>query len=332
MKADKILVLTPNWIGDHVLARGLYVNLRSYYQDAEITFLSPESVSGMDDAGLCDRKISLPKNASRMSISQYQFAKILKAEKYDLGISLRATLGSASLLFFAAIPNRVGFYNDGNQLFLTAGINWLGHESKKHKSELYLSLFEYLTNSQGARTKISSSTAQRENLIIIAPGASIPLRVWPYFSELVQVLSATFQNFKIIFVGGKKESHWHTVLASLNLPNVEDRIEKTSLSELTTLCAKSRLVIANDSGVAHVAATLAGVPTAVLFGPGDPQYIEPIGTHVLPLRISLPCSPCESAHCRAPFGYKKCLNDLTVEQVVKELKSWNGFDTVSGAS
>ncbi len=42
MGVSKILVRTPNWIGDHVLAMGFYQELRAFYKTAEIVFLSKE--------------------------------------------------------------------------------------------------------------------------------------------------------------------------------------------------------------------------------------------------------------------------------------------------
>ena len=66
-------------------------------------------------------------------------------------------------------------------------------------------------------------------------------------------------------------------LKNVSDPGVEDWIERTTLPELVSLCRRASLVIANDSGVAHLAATLAGASTLVLFGPGDPDYIRPLG-------------------------------------------------------
>ena len=70
--------------------------------------------------------------------------KQLKNEKYDLAISLSASVSSSLLLFFARIPNRIGFAESGSQIFWTDSLKWKGRNSGMHKSALYLELLNYL--------------------------------------------------------------------------------------------------------------------------------------------------------------------------------------------
>jgi ADP-heptose:LPS heptosyltransferase len=113
------------------------------------------------------------------------------------------------------------------------------------------------------------------------------------------------------------------IFSRWKLEGVEDRIGKTSLVELKDLCAHAELVIANDSGVAHLSSTLAGARTLVVFGPGNPTYIAPQGPKMVPVLANpkVVCSPCEKAYCRAPFGYQKCLKDISVETVLKQIET-----------
>ena len=60
-----------------------------------------------------------------------------------------------------------------------------------------------------------------------------------------------------------------------------------SLEELGDRLARARLVIAGDSGPAHLAAQL-GVPTLSLFGPGDPRQWGPVGSRVRVLAPPVP--------------------------------------------
>ena len=75
--------------------------------------------------------------------------------------------------------------------------------------------------------------------------------------------------------------------------------------------------------MAHLSATLAGARTLVLFGPGNPKYIAPQGSKVIPVVADRQpaCSPCEKPYCRAPFGYQKCLKDISVETVLKRIET-----------
>lgn len=323
---QSILVRTPNWIGDQVMALGFYEGLRKSYPEAHITFLSTEVVYGMDPMGFCNEKLLLPKEARHLGSEMVAFAKTLKGKHFDLAISLVATFPAALLFFLARIPTRVGFFKDANQLFLHSGIPWKGRAGNEHKSDLYIDLLDYLTGQQHGPFR-PRSRAKRENYIVVAPGASIPLREWPYFELLLGRLHSQYQQDRILVVGSANESAWHDRLKSKGLDRVEDRIEKTTLPELIEILSHAKLVVANDSGVAHLSATLAGVPTVVLYGPGDPSYIAPRGNDVMNVRIALPCSPCEKPYCRAPYGEKACLNGLSIEDVMEVVTRRIGFDT-----
>jgi ADP-heptose:LPS heptosyltransferase len=243
----------------------------------------------------------------------------LACENFDLGITLPASVSSAFLLFAAGIPRRIGFAQGGAEIFLTSSRPWKGREAGCHKSHLYLELLEWMSarTVEARPTRMAPPVA--EPRIVIAPGASIVLREWPYFLELIRALRACYPSYRIQVVGGPAEEKWHEQLVGLGDPAIEDLVGKTSLPELRALCAKAQLVVANDSGVAHVAATLARAPTMVLFGPGDPEYIRPQGPRVFALRVEgLPCSPCEKAVCREPYGYQECLRSLKPEVVLRE--------------
>lgn len=308
------------------MAQGFYSSLRKHYPTAHIAFLSTEPVYGMQDTAFCDEKILFPKGAKRLGHEMFALSKLIREKKFDFAVSLPATFSSALILFLSAIPTRTGFLKEGNFLFLHSGLRWQGRTARTHKSFQYLSLFEFITGKKGEAPAVLENKTKREKLIVVAPGASISLREWPYFDALIKDLDSR-KGSRTVIVGGPKEKEWHERLKALKLERVEDLVETTTLPSLVSLLRRAELVVANDSGVAHLAATLAEVPTVVLFGPGDPEYIAPKGPDVTALRISLACSPCEKPTCRAPFGYKACLNGLPLERVVTEINRRIGFDT-----
>jgi len=103
---------------------------------------------------------------------------------------------------------------------------------------------------------------------------------------------------------------------------VEDKIGTTSLQDLVQICSKAKRGLANDSGVAHVSASLAQAPTLVIFGPGDPRYVFPQGPRVMTLTppSEIHCSPCEKSYCRAPLGYARCLKEISVNTVLDTMR------------
>lgn len=300
-------------MGDHVLAVPFYRELRRLYPSASVTLLIADACAGLPIPVSFDETISLsPLERKRPK----KIAHRLSGKIFDLAITLPASLSSAASLWLAGIPVRVGFAGGASQVFLTASLAWRGRESRLHKSDLYLELLEWFSGRSCERdTFTASAPTKREPRIVLAPGASISLREWPYFPELIQSLRREFPGFRLTVVGASTDRKWGSLLGRAGA--IENRIGETSLSELTELMRASSLVIANDSGAAHVSATLAHTPTVVLFGPGDPKYVAPRGPVETVHVEGLSCRPCESARCRGPYGYQRCLKDLPVEAVLQ---------------
>ena len=199
-------------------------------------------------------------------------------------------------------------------------------KSGKHKSALYQELILLLTksaNDQLHSRKVLQKKSGTDPFWVIAPGAALPLREWPYFPELLHEISRRYPDKTFRVVGTQIEVAWKSRIKRWGLPRVEDWVGKTSLGDLQHMTQEAELVIANDSGVAHLAATLGQARTVVIFGPGNPQYIAPIGPSVVPVvpNASVTCSPCEKSFCRAPFGYQKCLKEISLEQVLQNIET-----------
>lgn len=314
-KQLRIVVRSPNWIGDHVMAIPFYRALREVYPGAEVSLLCPQGLEGLEVPKVFSRVLPISPDGRKFPGGAWRTGKKLRAYAFDIAITLPASWSAALTLFSARIPTRLGFQSDGSDLLLTEALPWRGRRAGLHKSELYLELLRWLSGKQSFAAEAPAGEGPRKKTIVVAPGASISLREWPHFPQLLLELKAKYPDYRLAVVGGPREKAWHTQLRRWGT-GIEDLVEKTSLEDLGAMMKTAAVVIANDSGLAHVAATLAGAPTIVLLGPGDPAYILPRGRRVEGLRVALPCSPCESAVCRAPYGYQKCLRSLPVDAVL----------------
>ena len=296
-----IIVRGPNWIGDNILALPFYRALRDVYPQAKLVWAGPESAL-LPSVQECFDAVR--------SLTGFYPAP------FDLGISLPASFRAARWLYGSGARRRVGYAEIIARPFYDDYLPWPGRTTGKHKSELYLDLLRWMSHSS-LKTQTPSAVRTPEKLFVIAPGASIPLREWPYFPELLIALEKKYPDHRLLLVGGETEKKWRTVYQRCGLRNTEEHFGRTSLADVEGLCRRAAVVIANDSGLAHVAATLASAPTVVLFGPGDPAYIHPRGPRVVAAFASgVPCRPCESAICRAPYGYQRCLRELSVDTVL----------------
>jgi len=323
---QRILVRAPNWLGDHVMALSCYRSIRQFYPSSYIVCWYPAGLNGVLPMGLFNEEWEFKKADLKDREKTHQWIKKVREANFDLSINLTASWSSAWLFFRSKIPRRVGFSESGSQILLTNSKPFRGVKAGIHKSQLYLDLLSLL-GGKPSGPEIVTNEIKRESdpsdFWIIAPGAALPLREWPYFPELIFAIKKKYPEKKLKIVGTAVESAWKARLSRWNLDGVEDWIGKTSLNELKELCSKAELVMANDSGVAHLSSTLARARTLVLFGPGNPTYIAPQGPKVIPVLAHprVACSPCEKSYCRAPEGYQKCLKDISVETVLKQVET-----------
>ena len=103
------------------------------------------------------------------------------------------------------------------------------------------------------------------------------------------------------------------------------------LAAMAQVCAKSRLVISNDSGPLHVGAA-SGVPVVGFFGPETPVLYGPVGggtgVEHLVFYQSLSCSPCinveQGKRIQCRYATPRCQEMTSVEQAFEMIKEKYG--------
>jgi heptosyltransferase II len=336
-KPSRIVVRGPNFLGDCVMARGFFGQLRMQFPDSHIVFVGlPVSSHFAQVGGWFDAVWTLE---DKKPMSLLKMAGKIRREKFDLAISLPASVSAAALFFLSGVARRVGWAEPAARWMYHTSHLWQGPKSGQHKSDLYRQMLEWLDYSSevasqptvGEPTRQakewaigslatafpSQNVPQANDYFVFAPGASIALRQWPNARRFLELLQQRFPTTPILLVGAPADAALGAALVASELPGVENWIGKTNLQQLIALCHYSKAVIAMDSGVAHTAASVAGAKTVVVFGPGDPRYVAPVGHKVAVARLpGLACSPCESAVCRGAYGHQACLKTLEPQAVL----------------
>lgn len=150
--------------------------------------------------------------------------------------------------------------------------------------------------------------------VALAPSAAFELKRWPleYFKKLI----ASLPEQTFVVLGGREDAF----LEALVLPNsrrVLNLAGRLSLAESVAVVERSRLLIANDTGLMHVAEQF-GVPCIALMGPAPFGFPSRPRTRVL--ELDLPCRPC-SKHGQGPcrnVEFQKCLRGIPPERVKAE--------------
>jgi heptosyltransferase-2 len=91
----------------------------------------------------------------------------------------------------------------------------------------------------------------------------------------------------------------------------------TRLDEAIALIARADAVVANDSGLLHIASAL-NRPVVALYGPTDPDHAPPFSDVAKSISLRLACAPCRQREC--PLGHHDCMNRMEADMVWRELR------------
>jgi ADP-heptose:LPS heptosyltransferase len=158
---------------------------------------------------------------------------------------------------------------------------------------------------------ISSAT------VVLAPGCKTGVMAskrWPYFPQLAG-------RFAEIVLVGTSDDLTQFDGTRMRFPgHVRSLVGELSLAETASVLAAAGAVVANDSGLGHVAGAV-GAPTLLLFGPTPHAALGQLPPNVAVLRAGLACEPCwHGDRFGACAGRIDCLGAIEVERVAKAVK------------
>jgi ADP-heptose:LPS heptosyltransferase len=156
--------------------------------------------------------------------------------------------------------------------------------------------------------------------VVLHPGASVPARAWPQarWQELARLLAAA--GHSVVVTGGRGERALTASVAAAYGSGVVDLGGRTSLAELARVLADAAVVVASNTGPAHLAAAVR-TPVVSLFAPTVPyESWRPWGVPVAVLgRGDAPCRGTRVTQC--PFPGHPCLSSVTAGEVAEAVES-----------
>lgn len=153
--------------------------------------------------------------------------------------------------------------------------------------------------------------------LVIAPGCKsgeMAAKRWPYFSQLAE-------SFRDVAMVGSSDDLRMRDGREISFPaHVRSFVDRLTLRQTAQVMAAAGAVVANDSGLAHIAGAV-GVPTVMVFGPTPDQSLGRLPANVEVLRAGLRCEPCWfTRRFRACDGRVDCLAQVSVESVVQAVR------------
>jgi len=319
-----ILVIAPSWVGDMVMAQGLFRRLKQRAPAARLTVAAPEAtlplLAFMPEV---DATLALPfRHGETRLLGRWCLGRSWRSRAFDWGLVLPGSFKAALPLRAAAVARRTGYVGE---------LRWalLNDCRRLDKARFPATLERFLALAEEAGAAVAprierptltvppaaTATAlqrlglQRPTspLLLLCPGAEYgPAKRWP-----VRHFAATAERWlaaggQAWLLGGPADRPLGTAIAAA-APAALDLTGRTSLTEAVALLTLADAVVSNDSGLMHVAAAL-DRPLIGLYGPTDVAMTPPRSPRATTLALDLSCRPCHARTC--PLTHHRCLEDL----------------------
>jgi ADP-heptose:LPS heptosyltransferase len=326
-KSPKILVIRPGGIGDAVLLYPALRELRAEFPESLINVLAEKRNSGVlafcpyvDNVILYDERSLSRLNAVirgmyDIVIDTEQWHRLTAALAYMTGAPVRAGFQTNERvkLYSVKVPYNQDDYEALSFLNLVSAVTEKHYEFKQNEPFIPLDLI----NSSGIDSSLGDFRKNKKALVGIFAGATVPERRWGVskFAELTKKLAA--MGMGAVILGGKEDLENSSEIKSTSgSENVIDYTAKTTLAETAYIISKLDLMVSGDTGLMHLAYGV-GTPTVALFVAGIEEKWAPQGKNHIAINKRLSCSPCTKFGYTPPCPYDvKCLNDITVEEVL----------------
>lgn len=311
-----------------IMAQALFKVLRDQDSGVALDLLAPQwTVPLASRMPEIRDAITLPFGHGDLKLrNRFKFAKSLRARGYRQAIVLPNTFKSALIPMWAKIPERTGYVGESRQ--------WLLNDCRKldttrypRQVQRYASLglpLGAVTEPPLPRLKTNdvqfNSVLRTHNLdvsqpvLVLCPGAEFgPAKQWPvpYFVEVANHYLG--QQWQVWLLGSARDRSTTDEINALTEHQCHNLAGRTTLVEVCDLISRAAMVVSNDSGLMHVAASY-DRNLVCLFGSSSPAYTPPLSSRSVVLSLELDCSPCFQRDC--PYTHKRCMMDLKPQRVL----------------
>ncbi len=322
----RLVVRSPNWIGDSVMAIPSLKTIKDNLPDYELWICGiPWVLELYRNLPFVDGIMEI-KRGKNLKILRENVKKI-KFAKFSKGFLFTNSFYTAFEFFLAGIPERIGYSKDFRGFLLTRRVRY--KREKKHHVFYYLDLLKgigfksenpsivlYLTEEERkiARENLLKKGAKPERINIgINPGAYYgEAKRWKTsgYGVLASLLKKKLDANIIIF-GSKEERPIALEIQKFLGDSAIILTGDTTLRELMAYISQLNLFITNDSGPMHIANALR-IPIVAIFGPTSPEATSPFHQPYVIIKKDVPCAPCKYRAC--PIGHI-CMSEISVEEV-----------------
>ncbi len=332
---QRIVVRGTNWVGDAAITVPALRELRLLFPKAHLTLATrPWAKELFAEADFLDHLLVYERRGLGSVLAQ---VREWKERRFDLAILFQNAFEAALIPALARVPFRIGYATERRGFLLTHALDVPDWRSSKHEVYYYLNIVSTVERLVMGNKKtfesyqpdihLGISATRKANalkllatqgvkgdrkLIALCPG-SINSRAkrWPAdrFATLADLLIDA--SAQVLLIGSPEELEVSAEVAQLMRHQPIMLTGRTSLTEAVEILDAVDLLITNDTGPAHIAASL-GRPTLVVFGPTNPLTTHPLSPAAEIVRHAPECAPCMLRDC--PIDHR-CMTAISPAEV-----------------
>jgi len=332
-----LLVVQTAFLGDVVLTTPLLAALRRAHPERALHVVAtPLGASVLAGHPAIDVLHPYAKRGAERGLAGLlSLVRRLRRERFAIAVAAQRSARTGFLVRGSGAPVRVGFASSPGAWALTDRVPW---QPDRHAVHRYLALagpagadphadstpsLAVLPASASAVTEAlgADGVPAEAALLAIAPGSTWGTKRWTPEGFAAVIAAAPERGLHPVLVGSPEERalcEEVSALAGGDIPNLAGR---TRPPELTALLARSKALVTNDSGPAHVASAV-GTPVVAVFGPTVPAFgYTPWGAgNRIVEHLGLACRPCSSHGPQVcPLGHHRCMREIAPAEVLAAL-------------
>ena len=317
----KFLIIRFSSIGDIVLTSPVVRCLKTQFPEAEVHFLTKKRNADLLQANLYIDKIqvlddSLSNTIQRLKLENYDYIIDLHNNFRSLNVKLRLKAKSFSF-------NKLNI----RKLLLTRfKLDTMPDGHIVDRNMRTLLPFNIVNDGQGLNHFIPEEDefslselpdSYRNGYVALVLAGTYFTKRMP-IAKYRKLISES--NIPYVLLGGKGERASAASILEWRTGNVLDFTGKLRINQSASLVKNAKLVIANDTGLMHIAAAFHKKILSV-WGNTSPKlgmypYLPGEGSEILEVK-GLPCRPCSKlGYQECPKKHFSCMNDIPEDRII----------------
>lgn len=338
-KKKKLLLIKLSSLGDVIFNIPLANALKD--EGYEITWLvSEKGYQVVKDNPCVDNVILAPiakwkkRGFSFESFKEYlEILSKIRSEKFDIAIDSQMMLKSLYWMLFCGAKRRI-ISKEARELAILGGNEWINDISYAPDSPIvlnYLKYAEYLgVESEEIKVSLPERTNEQKQkidmlltdldkskpLVVIAPATTWANKHWKP-DNWKMVVEKIGHKCNLVFTGGPNDCELIEYISGDKYLNLAG---KTDIMELMELFSRADLVMAPDSGSAHLAWASRKPAVITIFTCTPKDVLAPYGNRAKYVALGgngLPCQPCFKRKCKLKKNCNACTYFPNPEEVIE---------------